>query len=382
MVPARNKPTRPGGGALSAVRYWLALLALALVVPACKGSVLSSKTEDNARQMIPVPICVKRLPRGTQPGVLVSLTPSEYWGLLLPTFDRNANTIDPTAPDCSGRLTLATISQQGLSRMRVDPEQAIIAPGADNLKIVWLESHPLGQDTYEGLLALTRVRESYFEVYAVGIHRGRPDGMRFTLQRMGPRLVIESTQQDCSGKGEERRCRASNNVYLMGTGALRAAAAFPMEAVATAPARDGLGTAEWRFSASTDYQDTAIRITEHLSIKSPAEGETRSSDLERAYRLENGQLVASGESLWTKTQREIEQRLAKNNRAAAEEAARRERRQQQRQAAPREDYGREEERRARERDEQVGEDEYGRVRTKKRRQPADDQEEERSDDSQ
>ena len=381
MVPARNKLTRRASNSVIAARHWLALLVLALAIPACKGSVLSSKTEDNARQMIPVPICVKRLPRGTQPGVLVSLTPSEYWGLLLPTFDRNANTIDPTAPDCSGRLTLATISQQGLSRMKVDPEKAIISPGADNLKIVWLESHPLGEDTYEGLIALTRVRESYFEVYAVGIHRGRPDGTRFTLQRMGPRLVIEGTQQDCSGRGEDRRCRASNYVYLMGTGALRAAASFPMEAVATAPARDGLGTAEWRFSASTDYRDTAIQITEHLSIKSPAEGETRSSDLERAYRLENGQLVASGESLWTKTQREIEQRLAKNNRAAAEEAARRERRQQQRRAAPREDYGREEERRARERDEQGGEDEYGRVRTKRRR-PASDDRDEANDDSQ
>jgi hypothetical protein len=34
----------------------------------------------------------------------------------------------------------------------------------------------------------------------------------------------------------------------------------------------------------------------------------RSSDLQRAFRLEQGQLVASGESLWTKTLRELGQK--------------------------------------------------------------------------
>jgi hypothetical protein len=274
----------------------------------CQASVQSAKTEDEARLMIPVPICVKRLPRGTTPGAVVSLSPDEYWPILLPSFDRNARTVDPNAPDCSGRLSLSNLSPQGTSTLRVDPEKVTVAPGADGMKIVWLESHALGEDSYEGLVALTRQRESYMEVYAVGVHRGRPDGTRFTLQRMGPRLVVESVQEDCTGSGGERRCRAVTSVYLVGTGSLRPAATYPIEQNARSVARSGNEPLDFRFSASADYKDTAIELTEHLSVSAKGQGELRTSDLQRAFRLEGGQLVASGESLWTKTLRELGQK--------------------------------------------------------------------------
>jgi hypothetical protein len=286
-------------------------LAACLCLLACKSNNLSSKTEDEARVMIPVPICVKRLPRGSgsgsAPGAVVSLTSEEYWSLLLPSFDRNQKTIDPTAADCSGRMSLMTLSPTGTSSLRVDPEKVTLAPGADGLKIVWLQSHPLGEDSNEGLLAVIRQREGYLEVYAVGVHRGRPAGTRFTLQRMGPRLVVEAIQEDCTGEGSERRCRASTAVYLMGTGALRPAATYPVEQIAKGSWKDGTPV-EYRFSASADYKDTAIELTEHLSVNSKAQGEIRSSDLQRALRLEQGQLIASGESLWTKTLRDLGQK--------------------------------------------------------------------------
>jgi hypothetical protein len=283
----------------------LALAWLGLFASGCKVNTVSSKTEDEARLMIPVPICVKRLPRATTPGAIVSLTSEEYWSILLPSYDRSARTINPSAPDCSGRLSLMSLSPQGYTALRVDPEKTVVSAGADGLKIVWLESHKLGQDSYEGLIALTRQRESYMEVYAVGVHRGRPEGSRFTLQRMGPRIVIEAVQEDCEGDGSERRCHAANSVYLMGTGALRPAATFPIEQATKRTARDGSVLAEYHFSASTDYKDTSIQLTEHLSVSAKGQGEVQSSDLERAFRLENGQLVASGESLWTKTLREL-----------------------------------------------------------------------------
>lgn len=284
---------------------WLAGLALVLSLGACTVSHLSSKTEDEARVMIPVPICVKRLPRGGEPGVVVSLTPEEYWSLLLPSFDPNAKTIDPSAPDCSGRLSLQSLSPAGTRSLHVDPERVTLAPGADGLKIVWLASHPLAEGGFDGLLALIRQREGYLEVYAVGHHRGRPEGTRFTLQRMGPLLVVDGIQEDCTGDGQERRCRASVSVYLMATGALEASATYPIEQAATATARNG-SPVEYRFSASADYKDAAIELTEHLSVSAKGQGEIRSSDLQRAFRLERGQLIASGESLWTKTLRELE----------------------------------------------------------------------------
>jgi hypothetical protein len=283
----------------------LVSLGLAPGLLSCKSQTLSSKTEDEARAMIPVPICVKRLPRGSTPGAIVSLAPEEYWPVLLPSFDNNASTIDPSAPDCSGRLTLSPLSP-GANALRVNPQNVTLAPGADGMKIVWLQSHALGEKTFDGLLALVRQRESYMEVYALGIHRGRPEGTRFTLQRMGPRLVVEGTQEDCAGEASDRRCRASSSVYLLRTGMLKAAATYPIEQ-ATRVTRDG-NPVEYRFSASADYRDTSITLSEHLSVNTRGQGETRSSDLERAFRLEGGQLIASGESLWTKTLRELGQK--------------------------------------------------------------------------
>src|SRR5688572_18194489 len=281
--PSVSQPSVPPHR--STASSWLSrcarpLLAGGLLVAAlaaCKASVQSAKTEDEARLMIPVPICVKRLPRGTTPGAVVSLTPDEYWPILLPSFDRNGRTVDPSAPDCSGRLSLSNLLTQGTESVRVDPQKATVAPGADGMKIVWLQSHPIGEDTYEGLLALTRQRESYMEVYAVGIHRGRPEGTRFALQRMGPRYVVEGIQEDCSGDGGERRCRAATFVYLVGTGSLRPAASFPIEQNARSTPRDGSGPLEFRFSASTEYTDTAIELTEHLSVSAKGQGEIRVS---------------------------------------------------------------------------------------------------------
>lgn len=65
---------------------------------------------------------------------------------------------------------------------------------------------------------------------------------------------------------------------------------------------------EYGFSDSADYKDTAVELTERLSVSAKGQGEIRSSDRQRAVRLEQGQLVASGESLWTKTLRELVQK--------------------------------------------------------------------------
>jgi hypothetical protein len=290
----------------SSSRASRALIGLAcLAWSSCQGSVQSAKTEDEARLMVPVPICVKRLPRSAAPGAIVSLSPNEYWSLLLPSFDDAAKTLDPSGEDCSGRRSLASLSPQGVDRMTVDPDKLTLAAAADGMKVLWLQSHAMDDNTSSGLLALIRQLDSYLEVYAVGTHRGRPLGTQFTLERMGPRLVINALEEDCSGEGQERRCRATSSVYLMGTGALAAAATYPIEQIASASAPGGLGMLEYRFSASADYRADAIALTEHLSVRSKGQGEIRSSDLERAFHLKDGQLIASGESLWTKTLTEL-----------------------------------------------------------------------------
>jgi hypothetical protein len=255
--------------------------------------------------MVPVPICVQRLPRSAAPGAVISLSPAEYWSLILPSFEVGQGTIDPSAPDCSGRASLDGLSPKGVNSITVDPAQVVIAPGADGMKVVWLQSHPLTDQTRAGLLALTRQRDSYLEVYAVGVHRGRPSDIRFSLERMGTRIVISATEEECQGAGEARRCAATSSVYLMGTGALTHAAVYPTDRTLEAAAPGKTSSAEYRFSASAEYRSDAIRLTEHLSVRNKGQGEIRASDLERAFRLEKGKLVASGESLWTKTLKEL-----------------------------------------------------------------------------
>ncbi|MET0412986.1 MAG: hypothetical protein ABW217_16895, partial [Polyangiaceae bacterium] len=66
--------------------------------------------EDEARALIPVPICLERLPRQTTPNSVVSLSSEEYWGLLLPSFDRGSSSVDVSSPDCSGRVSLASLA--------------------------------------------------------------------------------------------------------------------------------------------------------------------------------------------------------------------------------------------------------------------------------
>lgn len=294
----------------SVASFAAAALCLALAA-GCQSAIQPAKTEDQTRNMVPVPICVQRLPRSAAPGATISLSPAEYWTLLLPSFNSQARTIDPSAADCSGRASIAELGPAGVNAVPVDPEKLTIAPGADAMKIIWLQSHTTSEKSADGapivagLLALTRQRDSYLETYAVGLHRGAADGARFTLERMGPKLVVSSLEETCKGDGQSRRCSAQSSVYLMKTGELRQAATYPVDQTVSTPAAAGGEPTEYRFSASAEYHPDAIRLTEHLSVRNKVQGEIRSSDLERAYRLENGQLVASGESLWTKTLREL-----------------------------------------------------------------------------
>jgi hypothetical protein len=281
------------------------LACQALLCLACGGSVQSAKTEDEARAMVPVPICVQRMPRSAAPGTIISLSPEEYWSLILPSFDAEAKTIDPSAVDCSGRLSLEGLSPKGVNSISIDPEKMLISPAADGMKIIWLQTHPSGAGAVAGLLALTRQRGQYLEVYAVGIHRGKPEGNRFSLERMGPKILISATEEDCHGEAEARRCNATNNVYLMATGALRHAAVYPVDRTLEAAAPGKSGSAEYRFTASAEYRPDVIALSEHLSVRSKSQGEIRTSDLERAFRLDKGELVPSGDSLWAKTLKEL-----------------------------------------------------------------------------
>jgi hypothetical protein len=283
---------------------WLALAALVLagsLLGACAGSRRSSKTEDEARALIPVPICLQRLPRRGTAGSIISLTSQEYWSLLMPGFDREASTVDLTVPDCSGRLLL---SGGASSKRGVRPDELVLGSGADGFKIVWLPLRS-DDDARVGLLALLRQRKEFLEVYALGIHRGSVSGTRFALERMGPTLVVTVVEERCRGEQAERRCDASCSVYLAGNGRLTAQAQFPIDRVVEAPARGGSAPSEYRFSASADYRPEGVALSEKLSVVEKGRGEVRSVDLQRILRLQDGRLQPSAESLWAQTAKQL-----------------------------------------------------------------------------
>lgn len=285
-----------------ALKWWAGVM-LGAVLPGCAGSPRSSRTEDEARTLIPVPICLERLPRRATPGSIVSLAAQEYWSLLLPGFSAGAATLELATPDCSGRRTIS-IAQAGDSQRRVHPEELLLGSGSDGFKVAWLPLRA-DEDSRLGLLALLRQRQEFLEVYALGTHQGSVGSTRLSLERMGPALVVTALEEHCRGAEGERRCDAWCTVYLMANGQLSGQARFPVDHSADSSVSTLAGAAEYRFTASAEYQPSGIALSEKLSVLEKGRGEVRSIALERKLRLEHGRLVPSTDSLWAETARQL-----------------------------------------------------------------------------
>jgi hypothetical protein len=258
------------------------------------GSPQSARTEDVARTMVPVPVCLDRLPRAGA-GAIVSLSDAEYWSLLLPSYNREARTLPSQSRDCSGRRVPEL--QRRVAGVRPGAlGQVVVSPAADAMKVVWL---PVAgsEGGARGVLALTRQVDGYFEVYALGTHEGALAETRFGVERMGPDLLVLATEEHCAGEGVKARCRSEATLYGLRTGSLREMGRFVLSQHSKGSGRDaGL---EIRFSASVDFRENSVVLSEHLSSVEPGRGEVRASDLERTFvRDKEGRLVASTPSLW------------------------------------------------------------------------------------
>lgn len=287
---------------MSSIGNVRALLVGALAL-ACGGPVRSSRTEDEARKLVPVPICVQRLPRRAAPGSVVSLEASEYWSLLLPGFDARASTLDLSVPDCSGRSTLEENGKRG-ERLTVRPEELVLGSGADGFRVAWLPM-ATGASSRTGLLAVLRQREQLLEVYAFGTHSAGTGRSRLELERMGPALAVTALEEQCRGSDVERSCSSTCTVYLMSSGRLAAGGHFPIDQRANGAAMGPAGHGEVRFNASAEYRADGIALSEKLTVSEPGRGEVRSFELQRMLRLEGEHLTPSAESLWAQTARQL-----------------------------------------------------------------------------
>jgi hypothetical protein len=277
----------------------------ALLLASCAGAVESSKLEDGARRTVPVPICLKPLPRHGSIGVMATLKPEDYWSTLLPSFDASAGTVDRTSADCSGRQLLGgpellQVEGPRTGPVKVGEGDATVTPGPDGFKIVWLRTHRLTGGDAAGLLALMRAKEAYAEVYAVGMHRANPARTRFAFERLGPEILVTATDEGCTGVKPNQPCETMLTTYLMRSGELVPGARFAIDRIMYGPAAGVSGNAQYRLTAAPVFQERSIRVVEQIVVRDAAQGEIRKSDLERTFSLSNrSAFVASTESLWS-----------------------------------------------------------------------------------
>jgi hypothetical protein len=281
----------------------LALIAVAFAAGGCAGAVESSKMEDRARRSVPVPVCVQPLKRNTS-GVS-TVVPSDYWQMVLPGFDAGSATLDTSAPDCSGRPAFSEselLNAEGprTGSIPANPDNLVVAPGPDNLRVVWLRTYKFGDDTWSGPLALARAKEGYAEVYGTGTYRGKPGSTRFSLERMGSRMLVTATDEGCGQNKPGQPCETAFNVYLLGGGRLAKAASFPLDRVDYRTFGGLPGLAKYRLTAAPVFQERMMRVVEQVVVEDANQSTVRKSDLERIFKLEpDGSLKPSAPSLWT-----------------------------------------------------------------------------------
>jgi hypothetical protein len=273
-------------------------------IAGCAGAVESSKIEDGARRTIPVPICLKPLPRHGAAGVIATLKPEDYWSTVMPAFDAGQGTIDRSTADCAGRqlLTSPDLLQADGPRtgpVKVTEADISVESGPDGFKIVWLRTHHFSDGTAAGVLSLVRAREAYAEVYATGVHRGTVGRSRFSFERLGPQILLTATDDGCNGVKAGQGCETTLIAYLLGSGVIAPSARFAVDRIQYGQMA-GVGSVQYRLTATPVFQDRGIRLVEQVVVRDATQNEVRKSDLERTFQLrDRGALVASADSLWT-----------------------------------------------------------------------------------
>ena len=291
-----------------------AAIAFPLLALACGGvPIETTKGEDKARRTVPVPVCVQPLSRSTSG--ISTVQPADYWKMVLPAYDVSSQTVESSSPDCAGRQAFAeadVMNAEGprSSTLAAKPENAVISPGPDQFRVVWLRTFRFADDSWSGPIALTRPREGYAEVYGTGYFRGKLKSTRFSLERMGSRILVAATDEGCGDVKPGQGCETNYTVFLLGGGRLTQSAQFALDRTDYRPFGGMAGVAKYRLTATPVFGPKSLRVVEQVIVQDPNHGVVRKADLERTFRLDrNGTLESDRPSLWA----EISAGPAQNN---------------------------------------------------------------------
>jgi hypothetical protein len=263
------------------------------------------RTEDDARQLAPLPACLVQLDsKGAKPGAATrSLREDEIWQLVFPSFDPKTRSLREDARTCTGRAVLREpLLAGGTTATPIEEGAIALGGGGDRLKVAWLRSQTFTDGTTGGALALVRSVNGTAEVYAVGAYRGRPKAT-LALERRGPEVVAVAQDDGCTGRKSGTACETTTAVFLPRFGQLERVASFAMERVTYASdSEPGVrGRVEYRLASSAQYVDGGIRILEQVLVRDEAGREVRKAELERAYTFApDGSMVVSEDSLWSR----------------------------------------------------------------------------------
>ncbi len=277
-------------------------LAVVATLSGCSAAVESSKLEDRARREVPVPICLKALERTSSAGASTA-TPADYWSLVLPSYDASMSTVDRSSPDCAGREVFSNPIFQDADGARTGTipaktEDLLITPGPNDFKVLWLRAQQFPNGDAGGPLALARPREGTAEVYAIGLYRGSPTGSRFSIERLGPRMLVTASDEGCATVKPGQACQTKLDVFLMNAGQLTAAANLVIDRIQYGTAAGVAGGVQYRMTATPVFDKKSLKVSEQVVVRDSTQTAIRKSNLDRTFVVKGGTLVASAPSLW------------------------------------------------------------------------------------
>jgi len=280
-----------------------------LTASACASTEERPRTEDDARQLAPLPACLVQLDGAGGPGrsartegVIRSLREEQIWNLVYPGFDAKRGTLPADARACNGRKPLEDPLLSGGASARIDEGAIALGAGSDRLKVAWLRSLTYPDGTMGGALAMIRTFEGTAEVYAVGSYRGRAKTL-FTIERIGPEVVAVAQDDGCAARKANAACETMVNVFRPRFGVLDRVATIAQERITYATdAEPGVrGQTEYRLSSAIQYVDGGIRVLEQVLVRDELGREVRKAELERAYTFApDGMMVVDEDSLWSR----------------------------------------------------------------------------------
>lgn len=274
-----------------------AFVALGLTSSACAETPARPRTEDDARQLAPLPACITQL-ESAHAGATRSLREEQLWPLVYPDYDAKSGKLPEGAHACNGRVP----DLAGGHAAAIEEGAVLLGGGGDRLKVAWLRSHTYDDGTTGGALALVRSLGGTAEVYAVGSYRARGKVL-LSIERVGPELVVAAVDDTCTGRKPDAPCETTVTMFAPRLGVLAKLAAISTERVIYATDNEpGVrGRSEYRLTSAITYADGGIKVLEQVLVRDEQGREVRKAELERAYTFApDGSMVVDEDSLWSK----------------------------------------------------------------------------------